>query len=85
MSDVQNIIFAKDIVKDLQQGDRIRFKSIYHNKEFIGRIEVNPKTKIVYFVHEFNYDGETLTKPQMRYYNSFEDFYGFDYFEKLAK
>lgn len=73
---------TEEIKANLKQGTKVKFKW-YGNAdlEYIGRIEVDERFGVLYFVNESFYEGEKLTQENMRFYNRLSSFEHFTMFE----
>lgn len=81
-----NNIFTEQDYENLKQGDKIEFKWRGNSSlTYIGRIEIYPTTRDVFFVAEHNYKNDQIKEycEGMRYYNSLDSFYELTYFKKL--
>lgn len=66
----------------LKQGTKVKFKWHGSDNLYVGRIEVD-KYGSLYFVNEHCFKNDEITEINegMRYYNSLDSFYYFNYFE----
>lgn len=80
MYDIAQNKLTEEIVANLEQGTKVKFKRYSSSIEYIGRIEIN-KYGEKFFINEHNFKDNVLIYEGMRYYNRLEITDYYTYFE----